>query len=76
MDIKIVGAIVLAIGILGLIYGGFSYTKEKHNVDIGPIDFKVEEKEHVNIPAWVGTAAVIIGAVMIAVGGRPRSSSP
>ncbi len=71
MEFRLLGAIILALGILGLIYGGFSYTKERHDVDIGPLDFHVEEKERVNIPTWAGTAAVIVGAVMIAMGARP-----
>jgi hypothetical protein len=70
LDMKLVGVIVLVAGILSLIYGGFSYTEERHDVDFGPVEFQVEEKEHVNVPAWAGAGAVILGTLLIAVGKR------
>lgn len=54
--------ILLALGILALIYGGFSYPGETHDADLGPIEFSVTEKEHVNVPVWAGAALVIVGA--------------
>ena len=50
--VKIVGIVLIAAGILGLVYGGFSYTKETHEAKIGPIELNVKEKQNVNIPMW------------------------
>ena len=60
------GAVLLALGILGLAYGGFSYTKSTDDVNLGPIHFEVKNKEHVNIPLWAGVAVAIVGGVLLA----------
>ena len=66
MDIQRMAAILLLIaGALGLMYGGFSYTKETHNADLGPIHLSVEEKEHVNIPIWAGVSAMVVGGLLL-----------
>lgn len=63
---KLLGAVLLALGILALAYGGFTYTKDTENVDIGPIHFQVKDKERVNIPLWAGVAVAIAGGVLLA----------
>ena len=63
---KLVGAVLLALGILALAYGGFSYTKDTDKADIGPIHFVVKDKERVNIPLWAGVAVAIVGGVLLA----------
>jgi TRAP-type C4-dicarboxylate transport system permease small subunit len=62
---KIVGILLLAAGILALAYGGFSYTKETHEAQLGPLELSVEEKERVNVPVWAGAAAVVAGALLL-----------
>lgn len=52
-------AILLIIGCtLGLAYGGFSYTSETHEADMGPIQQSVDEKEHVSVPMWAGNGLI------------------
>ena len=63
--IKMVAILLMVVGILGLGYGGFSYTKESHNADIGPLHLQVNEKEHVNIPLWAGIGALVGGALLL-----------
>jgi uncharacterized membrane protein len=60
-------ALIVA-GILALAYGGFSYTKETHEVKLGPIQFSVQEKERVNIPLWAGVGAIVIGGLLLVFG--------
>ena len=67
---KIVGIVLVAAGIAALAYGGFSYTKETHKAEIGPLKLSVKEKEQVNVPQWAGIAAIVAGAVMLAMGGK------
>ena len=50
--IKIVAIVLIAAGVLGLIYGGFTYTKETHDLKIGSLEVSVKDKETVNIPTW------------------------
>jgi len=65
--VKIVGIVLIAAGILGLVYGTFSYTKETHQAKIGPLELSVKEKETVNIPVWAGVGAVVIGGLLLLV---------
>lgn len=64
---KIVAILLIVGGGLALAYGGFSYTKETHSTDIGPLHLAVAEKEHVNVPLWAGIAAVVGGVLLLAV---------
>jgi len=63
---KLLGAVLLTLGILALAYGGFSYTKDTDEVNLGPIHFQVKNKERVNIPLWAGVAVAIVGGVLLA----------
>jgi len=63
---KLLGAVLLAVGILALAYGGFSYTKNTDEVNIGPIHLEVKDKERVNVPLWAGVAVAIVGGVLLA----------
>ena len=63
---KLLGAVLLALGILALAYGGFTYTKDTDKVDVGPIHFEVKDKERVNIPLWAGVGVAILGGIFLA----------
>jgi hypothetical protein len=65
--IKIVAIVLIAAGILGLVYGQFSYTKETHEVKLGPIDLAVKEKKTVDVPLWAGIAAIVAGGLLLLV---------
>jgi UPF0716 family protein affecting phage T7 exclusion len=62
---RILGVVLLVLGVLAVAYGGFSYTKEKGDAHIGPINIEVKEKKQVNIPMWAGIAAGVAGLVLI-----------
>ena len=68
---KIIGILLIVAGTLGLIYGSFSYTKEKHDVKLGPLQFSVVEKESVNVPIWAGAGAIGIGVILLLIGRKP-----
>jgi len=63
---KLLGAALLALGILAMAYGGFSYTRTTDEVNLGPIHFEVKDKERVNIPLWAGVVVAIVGGVLLA----------
>ena len=52
---------LITAGVLGLMYGSFSYTKETHEAKIGPRAVG-EDKETVNVPIWAGVGAIVVGA--------------
>ena len=70
--IKIAAIALIVAGVLGLAYGGFSYTKETHSGKLGPIELSITEKQRVNIPLWLGVGAIGLGGVLLFVGGRAR----
>ena len=48
--VKLVAILLIVAGVLGLMYGSFSYTKETHEAKVGPIELSVKDKQTVNIP--------------------------
>jgi hypothetical protein len=48
--VKLVAIVLIAGGVLGLVYGGFSYTKETHEAKLGPIELSVKDRQAINIP--------------------------
>jgi hypothetical protein len=61
---------LIVAGALGLLYGSFSYTKQTHDVKLGPIELSVQEKQTVNIPLWLGVGAIAVGAALLLFGGK------
>lgn len=65
---RIAGILLIVAGALALAYGGFSYTKERHTADVGPVHMSVDEKEQVNVPVWAGVGAILVGGLLLVVG--------
>jgi hypothetical protein len=69
-SIRMVAIALVVAGALGLIYGGFSYTKDTTAVKLGPLELSVKEKEQVNIPLWAGVAAIVAGGALLLTAGK------
>jgi hypothetical protein len=69
---KIIGIILIVAGTAGLVYGSFSFTKERHDLKVGPIQLSVNEKETINVPVWAGVGGIALGALLLAFGGRKK----
>ena len=63
--VKIMGILLIVAGIAGLLYGNFSYTKETHDIKLGPLEMSVAEKQTVNVPVWAGVGAIVGGGVLL-----------
>jgi LPXTG-motif cell wall-anchored protein len=61
----IVAIVLIAAGILVLVFGQFSYTKKSEGARLGPIELTINEKQTVNMPAWAGAGAIVAGATML-----------
>jgi hypothetical protein len=70
--VKIAALALVVAGVLGLAYGSFSYTKQTHDISMGPIKMSVQEKQTINVPVWAGVGAIAIGAALLVLGGRKR----
>jgi len=69
-SLKVAALVLIVAGIVGLAYGGFSYTRQTHEVKLGPLEMSVQEKETVNVPVWAGVGAILIGGGLLFFGGR------
>jgi len=69
--VKIVAIVLIMIGVLGLAYSSFSYTRETQQARIGPLELTVQDRQTVNIPIWAGIAAIIAGGLLLFV---PKNS--
>lgn len=67
---KLVGIVLIVAGVLGLVYGSFSYTKDTEAVKLGPLELSVRQKETVNVPVWAGIGAIVVGAALLVLGGK------
>ncbi|MDO9371831.1 MAG: hypothetical protein Q7U07_04480 [Gammaproteobacteria bacterium] len=68
--VKLAAIVLIVAGVLGLVYGSFSYTKETHEATLGPIELSVKEKQTVNVPVWAGVGAIAIGGVLLLFGSK------
>ena len=66
----IIGIILVVLGVVGLIYGGITYTSRENVVDMGSVHLQVDEKHQIPLSPIAGAAAVAAGVIMIIVGRR------
>jgi uncharacterized membrane protein YidH (DUF202 family) len=63
--LKIAAILLIAAGIIGLVYGGITYTQTTHSTKVGPFELSIKDKETVNIPVWAGVGAIVVGALLV-----------
>jgi hypothetical protein len=67
---RIVGVLLLVLGLAGFLTGGFSFTRDTTQAKLGPLELTVKEKESVNIPQWMSLGAMVLGGVVLVLGFR------
>lgn len=67
-SLRMAAIILIIAGALALVYGGFSFITETHQADIGALSLSIDEKKYVNIPAWAGVGAILIGGILLVAG--------
>ena len=67
---KVVGIVLVVLGILGLASGGFSWTHNKTVVDAGPIELKAKEHKRVSIPPLAGGLILVAGVALLIKAGK------
>lgn len=68
--IRMIGVLLIIVGILGFAFGGFSFTEEETVVDVGPIEVQEEQERRVPFGPVASGVAVIAGIALVIVGGR------
>lgn len=67
---NLVAIVLIVAGLVGLAYGGFSYTKDTTVVKLGSLEISAQEKETINFPLWASIGAIVAGGVLLVVGSR------
>lgn len=70
--LKIAAIVLITAGVLGLAYGGFTYTRETGQAHIGPIELTVKDTQAVNVPVRASVGAIALGGVLLVLGGVKR----
>jgi len=63
--VRILAIVLIVAGALGLIYGGFTYTKDTQQAKLGPLELTVKDTETVNVPVWAGVGALVVGGILL-----------
>jgi hypothetical protein len=69
---RILGIVLIVLGAAALAYGGFSYTRRRDTVRLGPLSATVEQRESVPIPPILGGIAVFAGIALLLVGRKKQ----
>jgi hypothetical protein len=72
-SITMLGILLAVLGVLALVYQGFSYTRQEKIVDIGPIHATADKQEHVPLPPIVGGLALVSGAILLIMGAKQKA---
>lgn len=68
--LRLAAILIIIGGVLGLVYGSFTYTKETRETKVGPIDLSIKEKETINVPVWAGAGAIAFGSLILLFGNK------
>ena len=69
---RIVGFVLVVLGLVSLLYGGITYTRREKVLDIGPIEATAEKRETVPLPPVLGALA-LAGGIVLLVADRRRA---
>lgn len=67
---SLVGILLIVVGIIGLAYGGVTYTRKEKVVDIGPIEATRETHERLPLPPIVGGLSLAAGVILLVAGAK------
>ena len=66
-----IGILLIVIGLISLLMGGISWTREETVLDLGPIEAKTRERETIPIPPIVGGLVLAAGVILLVL--RPKT---
>lgn len=71
--LRVIGPLLLILGLAGLAVGAFHYTREKKVLDVGPLEVHSQDRETVAIPPLLAGGVAVIGAILTVGARRSRS---
>lgn len=70
--VKVIGVVLIILGVAALVYGGFSYTEKKKALDMGPLQINKTEHHSVPVPPILGVVAILGGGALVFFGAKGR----
>jgi hypothetical protein len=67
---RVVAIVLIAAGVLGLIYHRFTYTRQSQEARLGSLALSLQHRETVRVPDWVSVGAIVAGTGLLLLGGR------
>ena len=71
--VKLIGILLIVMGVVALAVGGFSYTKREKVLDIGPLEATTETRKTIPVAPVAGIAAIAGGVALVVVGAKTRA---
>ncbi|MFI3155587.1 MAG: hypothetical protein QX199_05465 [Methylococcaceae bacterium] len=59
--VKIMAFVLITVGLLGLVYGSFSYTRETEGARLGSLALSVKDTRTVYVPVWASVSVIVVG---------------
>jgi len=69
---KVLGIILIVVGLIGLLWGGITWTDRETVLDVGPIEVTTEDRDRLPLPPVAGGICVAVGAALLIAGSRRR----
>lgn len=70
---RMIGIILIIIGVISLVWGGVTYIKDRDTLDLGVVKVVTEDKDRISIPPTLGVVALVAGSVLFAMSSRKTS---
>lgn len=70
---KLVGIVLIVLGVIGLAYGGFTWTTREKVVDLGPLQVTQDKTRSLPLPPIAGGVCLVAGVLLLIAGGRQKS---
>jgi hypothetical protein len=67
---KLIGIVLIVLGVVGLVAGGISWTEREKVVDLGPLEVTTENRESIPLPPIIGGLLLVAGVVLLVANGR------
>ncbi|MHB8874218.1 MAG: hypothetical protein ACYC8T_11070 [Myxococcaceae bacterium] len=71
---KIIGLVLIAAGVLALVYGGITYTTREKVLDLGPLQATADREKKIQVPPALGAGVIGAGVVLLLIPGRRKKS--
>jgi hypothetical protein len=65
---KVLGIILIVLGVIGLVYGGLTFTRKEKVVDLGPVEITRTENERIPLPPVAGGICLVAGLALVLAG--------